>query len=219
MLREGRDVGPSCPTPRRCARPSRRRSPGPARRSDGTLSLLGRRFEIPSRYRHFARVQVRYASWDLSQVHLVDPHTGTLLSRLYPLDKARNADGHRAAKPSLTKHPCRAGLPAWRLYSRRSSASTPPPARPRLTCPRTTCRPFPQPHEQKTPRPLRPQVQSLHSKRPPTPSGPHLPSRSSAGVSNNRSVKGFRPGRRRSGHRQRVPPCASWPAAWPACAT
>jgi hypothetical protein len=75
------------------------------RRSDGTLSLLGRRFEIPSRYRHFAQVHVRYASWDLSQVHLVDPHSGVLLTRLYPLDKARNADGQRAAKASLTQAP------------------------------------------------------------------------------------------------------------------
>jgi hypothetical protein len=41
----------------------------------------------------------------LSQVHLVDPHTGTLLGRLYPLDKARNADGQRAAKPSLIEAP------------------------------------------------------------------------------------------------------------------
>jgi putative transposase len=75
------------------------------RRSDGTLSLEGRRFEIPSRYRHFARVHVRYASWDLSQVHLCDPDTGRVLDRLYPLDKARNADARRAAKPSLTGTP------------------------------------------------------------------------------------------------------------------
>lgn len=75
------------------------------RRSDGTLSLLGRRFEIPSRYRHFARVHLRYAAWDLSHVHLVDPHTGALLARLYPLDKARNAEGRRAAKPSLIDAP------------------------------------------------------------------------------------------------------------------
>lgn len=75
------------------------------RQSDGTLSLLGRRFEIPSRYRHFRQVHVRYAAWDLSQVHLVDPTAGTLLARLYPLDKARNADGQRAPKPSLIEAP------------------------------------------------------------------------------------------------------------------
>jgi transposase InsO family protein len=65
------------------------------RRSDGTVSLGGRRFEVPSRYRHLARVAVRYAAWDLSAVHLVDERTGTVLSRLYPLDRAANADGRR----------------------------------------------------------------------------------------------------------------------------
>jgi len=65
------------------------------RRSDGTLSLLGRRFEVPSRYRHLERLRVRYASWDLSSVDLVDPRTGEVLSALYPLDKTKNAEGRR----------------------------------------------------------------------------------------------------------------------------
>ena len=65
------------------------------RRSDGTLSLEGRRFELPSRYRHLDRVWVRYARWDLRAVDLVDPHTGAILAPLYPLDKHRNADGQR----------------------------------------------------------------------------------------------------------------------------
>jgi putative transposase len=38
---------------------------------------------------------VRYAGWDLSHVYMVDGRTGTMLARLYPLDKARNADGRR----------------------------------------------------------------------------------------------------------------------------
>ena len=41
----------------------------------------------------------------MSQVHLCDPITGALLTRLYPLDKARNAEGQRAAKPSLIEAP------------------------------------------------------------------------------------------------------------------
>jgi putative transposase len=65
------------------------------RRSDGTISLEGVRFEIPSRFRHLPRIGVRYASWDLRYVHLVDPRTSTVLARLYPLDRARNADGLR----------------------------------------------------------------------------------------------------------------------------
>ena len=43
------------------------------RQSDGTISLDGVRFEIPSRYRHFRDVVVRYPRWDLSLVDLVDP--------------------------------------------------------------------------------------------------------------------------------------------------
>jgi hypothetical protein len=55
------------------------------------------RFEIPARLRHFRRVVVRYARWDLGRVDLVDPQSGTILAPIYPLDRAANADGHRAA--------------------------------------------------------------------------------------------------------------------------
>jgi len=65
------------------------------RRSDGTISVGGIRFELPSRYRTLMRPTVRVARWDLSSVDLVDPHTGALLCELYPLDKAKNADGVR----------------------------------------------------------------------------------------------------------------------------
>ena len=65
------------------------------RQSDGTISLDGVRFEIPGRYRHFRKVSVRYARWDLRRVDLVDPRSGTLLSPLYPLDRQANADGQR----------------------------------------------------------------------------------------------------------------------------
>lgn len=65
------------------------------RRSDGTISVEGVRFEIPARYRHFRDVSVRYARWDLSRVDLVDPRNGTILAPLYPLDRRANADGQR----------------------------------------------------------------------------------------------------------------------------
>lgn len=71
------------------------------RRSDGTLSLEGVRFEIPSRYAHLEKLTVRYASWDLSAVYLSDLHTGAILCRLYPQDKKKNAQGHRAPKTPL----------------------------------------------------------------------------------------------------------------------
>jgi len=65
------------------------------RRSDATLSLDGKRFEVPSRYRHLQQPQVRYARWDLRSVDLIDPHTQEILCPLYPLDKAANASGQR----------------------------------------------------------------------------------------------------------------------------
>jgi putative transposase len=68
------------------------------RRSDGTLSLGGIRFEIPSRYAHLEKLSVRYASWDLSSVYLSDLKTGAILCRLYPQDKKKNAEGLRAPK-------------------------------------------------------------------------------------------------------------------------
>jgi putative transposase len=73
------------------------------RRSDGTISLEGVRFEIPARYRHFREVTVRYARWDLGRVDLVDGRSGIILAPIYPLDKSANADGRRAVvEPGAT---------------------------------------------------------------------------------------------------------------------
>jgi len=65
------------------------------RRSDGTVSLEGQRFEIPSRYRHLSEVHLRYARWDFSRVDLVDARSGAILCPVRPLDKAANADALR----------------------------------------------------------------------------------------------------------------------------
>jgi transposase InsO family protein len=80
------------------------------RRSDGTVSVDGHRFEVPARYRHLTRLRLRYARWDLSAVDLVDPHTHVSLCALYPLDKAANADGHRRRLPPAA--PVRGESPA-----------------------------------------------------------------------------------------------------------
>ena len=69
--------------------------PRSQRKSDGTVSIESRRFEIPARYRHLKRIHVRYAPWDLARVWLVDPESNKPLSPLYPLDKAKNASGER----------------------------------------------------------------------------------------------------------------------------
>lgn len=75
------------------------------RRSDGTISLAGKRFEIPSRYRHLERPTIRYARWDLRSVELIDPHTQVALCSLYPLDKTANANGQRRALEPVSKKP------------------------------------------------------------------------------------------------------------------
>lgn len=75
------------------------------RRSDGTVSLEGRRFEVPARFRHVERVAVRFARWDLSRVYLVDPRLDRVLDRLYPLDRSQNADGLRRRLPSSSTEP------------------------------------------------------------------------------------------------------------------
>lgn len=76
------------------------------RRSDGTLSLDGQRFEVPSAYRRLEYLHLHYARWDLSQVDLADPRSQTLLCRLYPQDKSANATGaRRAVEPSALDTP------------------------------------------------------------------------------------------------------------------
>jgi putative transposase len=74
------------------------------RRSDGTVVIDTRRFEVPNAFRHLDRLLVRYANWDLTQVHLVDEHTGEVCVRLYPLDKTENANGvRRPLEPLATR--------------------------------------------------------------------------------------------------------------------
>jgi putative transposase len=75
------------------------------RLSDGTLVIESQRFEVPNRYRHLRELYVRYAGWDLSQVHLLDERSGQLPCRLYPQDKQRNASGVRAPLQPLANSP------------------------------------------------------------------------------------------------------------------
>ena len=75
------------------------------RRSDGTVSLEGQRFEIPSRYRHLSDLHLRYARWDLSRVDLIDPHSGAILSPVRPIDKTANAEALRRVLEPVTTAP------------------------------------------------------------------------------------------------------------------
>jgi transposase InsO family protein len=93
--RSGPDVGRASPGSEELRRAFRAEVTRAQRRYDGTFSLAGRRFEVPSRYRHLQRLTVRYARWDLSVVDLVDPRSGERVCPLYPLDKTANASGQR----------------------------------------------------------------------------------------------------------------------------
>ena len=89
------NVGREAPDSETLRRAFRREVTRRQRKGDGTVSLEAVRFEVPSRYRQLQTLHLRYARWDLRSVELVDPHTGAPLCPLYPLDKARNADGAR----------------------------------------------------------------------------------------------------------------------------
>lgn len=92
----GPNVGRICPSTTTLTAAFRIEAPRRQRRSDGTLSLEARRFEIPARYRHLSVVHVRYARWDLSRVDLIEERSGVILCALQPLDKSANADGERS---------------------------------------------------------------------------------------------------------------------------
>ena len=93
-------VGRDCPSSQHLRQAFRCTLQRKQRRSDGTISLAGIRFEIPNRYRHLEKPTIRYARWDLSAVELIDARTLATLSPLYPLDKSANADGQRRALES-----------------------------------------------------------------------------------------------------------------------
>lgn len=75
------------------------------RKSDGTISIRGVRFELPSRFRTLGQVTVRYRRWDLSSAWVVDPRTKVVLARSRPQDKAANADRRRRTLAPLADEP------------------------------------------------------------------------------------------------------------------
>jgi hypothetical protein len=81
----------------------------------GTLSLL----------------EVSFAAWDLTRVHLVDPHTGTVLCRLFPQDKAANASGLRRNLQPVTAEPVTPPPPPARGNRTAAGENDRPPGRDR----------------------------------------------------------------------------------------
>ena len=97
----GPSVGRPCPSSDALRRAFRMEIRRQQRRSDGTITVAGVRYEIPSTYRTLVRPTVRVARWDLSSIDLVDPRRGTYLAALFPVDKERNADRRRRAFADL----------------------------------------------------------------------------------------------------------------------
>jgi putative transposase len=132
---EGPTVTRSCPDSDALRLAFTRSTHRTQKKSDGSIVIEGRRFEVPNRYRHLARIEVRYASWDLSAVHLVDERTGNVLARLYPQDKTQNASGLRrtldppasaAAEPAPQAPASPIPPLLQRLLDRQSSSGLPP---------------------------------------------------------------------------------------------
>lgn len=98
---EDRDVTRPCPATDELRLAFTAEKKRTQRFGDGTISIKTVRFEVPSRYRHLNRICVRYASWDLSYVHMADERTEAILCRIYPLDKHKNVDGKRRRKEPI----------------------------------------------------------------------------------------------------------------------
>jgi transposase InsO family protein len=91
----GPTVVRDAPTSEQIRRAFRLKRDRKQRRSDGTISVEGIRFEVPSCYRHIDRLTVRYARWDLSSVDLWDDSVGIVLATIHPVDREANANGFR----------------------------------------------------------------------------------------------------------------------------
>jgi len=89
------DVGRICPDSQVLRTAFRKQTKRKQRRSDGTISLEGKRFEIPNAYHALIDITVQYAVWDLSVIDMIDPDTASILTPLYPQNKSANANGLR----------------------------------------------------------------------------------------------------------------------------
>ena len=131
-LMAGPDVGRECPSSEELRAAFTIEARRTQRKSDGTISLEGVRYEIPSPYRHLGRICVRYASWDLGHVTMIDERTGEVLCPIFPLDRAKNADGRRrtlAPRPAANTAPAEAGIaPLLRKLMADYAATGLPPA-------------------------------------------------------------------------------------------
>ena len=102
---EGPDVSRDSPDSETLRRAFRMEITRTQRQSDGTVTVEGVRFEVPSAYHTLVHLRLRVARWDLSHAHLVDPRTGAHLVTLLPIDKVRNGDRVRRVLPDIATPP------------------------------------------------------------------------------------------------------------------
>jgi len=130
-------AGPSvtrpCPEAEALRRAFTARATRTQRRSDGTFTLAGIRFEVPGRFRHLPRLALRFASWQRRTVWIVDPDSGAFLERCHPLNRAKNADGFRrprttpaAAEPEPAAEPAGIAPLLRRLMADYAATGLPP---------------------------------------------------------------------------------------------
>ena len=100
-----KEVSRRCPDPEHLRMTFTAHEDRTVRRSDGTISIGGVRFEIPGAYRTLERVTVHFASWDLSVAYLYDALTGRVLCKLHPQDLVKNASGMRRSLEPPTPQP------------------------------------------------------------------------------------------------------------------
>lgn len=128
----GPSVGRDCPSSDELRRAFRTELTRAQRKSDGTITVEGVRYELPSAYRTLLRPAVRVARWDLSSIDLVDPRRGTHLATLHPVDRERNAERRRRALVDATPSqpaPARGGVaPLLRQLMADYAATGLPPA-------------------------------------------------------------------------------------------
>lgn len=93
----GPSVGRPCPSSDDLRRAFRMQIVRTQRKSDGTITVAGVRYELPNAYRTLLRPTVRIARWDLSSIELIDPRRGTTLATLLPVDRQKNAERGRRA--------------------------------------------------------------------------------------------------------------------------
>jgi hypothetical protein len=114
----GPDVSRACPDATTLRHAFRADITRKQRRSDGTCTVAGVRFEVPARFRHLHSLRLRHARWDTTRIDLVDPHTGEAVAALYPLDKQRNAEFARRALTPIAGAERDPGQPGTRNTAR-----------------------------------------------------------------------------------------------------